>query len=174
MTMLALILIGFTSSLFANDVHLAYGKYMETLIEHAKKHSPEYPFAAMLINSQTGKELCRGVNRSHVNPTQHAVVEAINECTKKYGSSIDWSALTLVATAEPCPMCQGAIIWSKIPLVVYGTSIKTLVNKGWDQIDIDSRILAHRSNFNQPQIVGNVHAHETDPLFRDYNKKKKG
>ncbi len=152
----------------ANDQSLNYEGYMRTLVSHAQKYNPEFPFAAMIIDSK-GKELCLGINHSNDNPTFHGEIDAINQCIKQYGNSLDWSKLTLITTAEPCPMCQGAIIWSNFHRVVYGTSIDTLVKKGWHQIMIDSKTLTQSSNFNKPEIIGDVLSEETDKLFRNYH-----
>lgn len=154
----------------AKDASLNYEKHMKELVLHAKQHNPDFPFAAMIVDS-TGKELCRGINNSSDNPTFHGEIDAINTCVKKYGNTLDWSKLTLITTAEPCPMCQGAIIWTNFERVVYGTSIDTLIKKGWHQIAIDSKTLTQKSNFNQPEIIGNILSEETDKLFRNYHQK---
>jgi len=58
---------------------------------------------------------------------QRAIELAANVPNFPFGAVID---------AEPCPICQGTILWSDIGLVVYGTSIRFLQNHGWRQIDI--------------------------------------
>ena len=155
--------------LAAKTASVDYETHMKKLVTHAKKHNPTYPFAAMIVDSKTGKELCLGINRSNDNPTYHGEIDAINQCVKQHGSSLDWSQLTLITTAEPCAMCQGAIIWSNFQRVVYGTSIDTLAKKGWHQIMIDSKALTEKSNFNKPEIIGDVLSDETDKLFRNYH-----
>ncbi len=154
---------------FANNHSLDYDGYMRTLVSHAQKHNPKFPFAAMIVDSTTGKELCRGINHSKDNPIYHGEIDAINQCVKQYGNTLDWSKLTLITTAEPCPMCQGAIIWTNFQRVVYGTSIVTLIKKGWHQININSKALTMSSNFNKPEIIGDVLSGETDKLFQNYN-----
>ncbi len=78
---------------YAQETSLNYEPYMKTLIVHAKKHNPAFPFAAMIIDSNTGKELCRGINHSTDNPTYHGEIDAINQCIKQYGNSLDWPTL---------------------------------------------------------------------------------
>lgn len=53
-------------------------------------------------------------------PTAHAEMIAITQAAESLGS---WRLLdcTLYVTLEPCPMCAGAIVQSRIPFVVYGT-----------------------------------------------------
>lgn len=161
----------FLISAHAASPHEQYESYMTQLVEHAKKHNTDYPFAAMIIETNSGKELCRGINNSSNNPIFHGEIDAINNCVAKFSNKeIDWSKLTLITTAEPCPMCQGAIIWSSIGQVVYGTSIEHLVSLGWHQIEINSNELTQRSNFNKPNIIAGVLAKETNKLFKDFNK----
>jgi tRNA(adenine34) deaminase len=145
----------------------AEGK-MEELIVYAKKKNPQFPFAAMIVETKSGKEVCRGINNSASNPTLHGEIAAINNCVNSHSrDELNWSNLTLITTAEPCPMCQGAIIWAGVERVVYGTSIQNLIDKGWRQIEINSEEVCSRSNFNKPKIIGGVLANKTDPLFMD-------
>jgi tRNA(adenine34) deaminase len=49
-------------------------------------------------------------------------IVVINRCAADH-PSVDWTALDLYTTAEPCAMCQSAVEWAGIPTVYYGTSI---------------------------------------------------
>ena len=69
----------------------------------------------------------------------HGEVNAITNCANSQPfDPSKWHDYTLYTTAEPCPMCQGAIEWSHIGRVVYGTSIPFLMDHGWGQIGIRS------------------------------------
>jgi len=142
-----------------------YKPYMKKLTALAKTENSKAPFAAMIINNTTGKVLCQGVNNSSKNPTLHGEIAAINSCSNKYGRNMDWKNTTLITTAEPCPMCMSAIIWADMPKVVYGTSIKTLSEHGWNQIDISAEEVADKQNFNKIKITGGVLSNSTDKLF---------
>jgi len=75
--------------------------------------------------------------------------------------------LTLYTNAESCPMCASAIRWAGFREYVYGTSIDTLVEKGWGQIRISSMEVFSQS-FDLPyqsRLIGNVLTNETDPYF---------
>ena len=63
-------------------------------------------------------------------------------------------------------MCQGAILWAGIPEVVFGTSIRTLVQLGWSQIDIKAEEVARRAPFAQCTLIGGVLERECDALFQ--------
>ena len=68
-----------------------------------------------------GKIIGRGYNRRNTDksPLAHAEIAAIRKASKKLG---DWrlEECTLYVTLEPCQMCAGAIIQSRIPRVVVG------------------------------------------------------
>lgn len=91
-------------------------------IEQAKKAYAlgECPVGAVITDGG-GNIISEGYNRreSDNSPTAHAEIIAIEDAAKKLGS---WrlSDCTLYVTLEPCPMCAGAIINSRIKRVVYG------------------------------------------------------
>jgi len=70
----------------------------------------------------------------------------------------------LYTTAEPCPMCIGAILWSGIGTVVFGTSIRFLQRRGWRQIDIRAGEVVRRSPWTC-EIAGGVLERECNALF---------
>ena len=128
-------------------------------------NNPAAPYAAVLVESASGEIVAEGWNKSRQNPLLHGETDAINRCAgEKPG--IDWTALTLYTTAEPCPMCMGAILWSGIGTVVYGTSIRTLRQQGWKQIDILAEEVARRSPGWTCAVIGGVLEQECDVLFQ--------
>ena len=105
---------------------------------------PDRPFAAVIVDRGTGEVVAEGWNRSDENPTWHGEIDAINRLVAS-GTGIDRPELVLYTTAEPCPMCQGAVLWAGIGAVVFGTSIRFLVDTGWRQIDIPAEEVVRRS-----------------------------
>jgi tRNA(adenine34) deaminase len=79
---------------------------------------------------------------------------------------VNWSRLCLYTTAEPCCMCQGAILWAGIRRVVFGTSIETLRKLGWRQIEIPAAEVVRRTPLAQCELIGAVLERECDDLFR--------
>lgn len=62
-------------------------------------------------------------------------------------------------------MCSGAILWSGIPHVVYGTSIETLKRLGLPHIDLACEEVASRASFGGFTVMGGVLERECDVLF---------
>ncbi|MDG1895367.1 MAG: nucleoside deaminase [Fuerstiella sp.] len=102
-------------------------QFMSRAIEVAKEN-PWDPFGAVIVDRETKVIVSEGVNRSSGNPILHGEIDAINNYAAT-GTS-EWSRLTLYTTAEPCPMCMSAILWSGISSVVFGASIPTLMKLG--------------------------------------------
>lgn len=83
----------------------------------------EAPIGAVVVKKSTGEIIGRGYNRREVDksPLAHAEIMALDEASKTLGG---WRVVdsVLYVTLEPCPMCAGAIINSRIDKVVYGAS----------------------------------------------------
>ena len=148
--------------------------YMRRAIELAA-NVPDFPFGALIVDRDSGKILSEGWNKSSINPTFHGEIDAINQLVLS-NPGIDAKKLVLYTTAEPCPMCQGAILWTGIEMVVFGTSIRSLQKMGWRQIDILAEEVIRRSPGWRCTITGGVLEQECDALFaraisrRDYRK----
>ena len=127
--------------------------------------NPSAPFGALLADVETGEIVAEGVNRGSENPTWHGEIDVINRYARQH-SEVDWARFRLVTTAEPCCMCQGAILWAGIREVVYGTSIATLQRLGWRQIEIPAAEVARRTPFAECKLIGGVLKPECDELFR--------
>lgn len=96
---------------------------MKEALKEAKKaaEESEVPVGAVIVHKD--KIIARGRNRRETskNALFHAEIEAINNACKKLNS---WRLIgcTLYVTLEPCPMCAGAIINSRISEVIYGAN----------------------------------------------------
>ena len=80
------------------------------------------PFGCVVVKD--GKVVGRGHNEviKQNDPTCHGEVMAIRDACKNLGT-YDLSGCELYTTAEPCPMCRGAIMWSNIRKVYFGCNI---------------------------------------------------
>lgn len=110
----------------------------------------EVPVGAIIVKD--GKIIGRGHNnKEHSNlVTGHAEINAINEACKVLGT---WrlDECRIYVTMEPCAMCSGAIIQSRLSHLIYGTidykhgshqSVINLFNKGIDhRVEVISGVL---------------------------------
>ncbi len=142
---------------------LDHERYMRRAID-LTRHVPHLPFGAVIVDREHDTILAEGWNKSDHNPTWHGEIDAINQLIQSHGSQMR-SDLVLYTTAEPCPMCQGAILWGGIGTVVYGTSIPFLQQHGWWQIDIRSEEIVRRSPQRRCQIISGVLEEECNALF---------
>lgn len=96
-------------------------KYMKAALREAMKayNLGEVPIGCVIVCD--GKIIGRGYNRRNTdkNTLAHAEITAINKASKKVG---DWrlEGCTLYVTLEPCQMCSGAIVQSRMDRVVMG------------------------------------------------------
>lgn len=131
-------------------------KWMMQAMEEANKAKEmgEVPIGCVIVHDDT--VIGRGFNRRETEQSAlaHAEVFAIQEACESLGS---WrlEECTLYVTLEPCPMCAGAIVQSRIPRVVYGatdpkagcagTLMNVLEDKRFNhQCQVDRGVLAER------------------------------
>lgn len=99
--------------------------FMKEAIKQAKKAEKlrEVPIGCVI--EREGKIIARGYNRRNTDHTSlaHAEMMAIKKACKRIG---DWRLedCTLYVTLEPCQMCSGAIVQSRIKRVVIGAMNK--------------------------------------------------
>ncbi|HIW34576.1 MAG TPA: tRNA adenosine(34) deaminase TadA [Candidatus Paenibacillus intestinavium] len=98
-------------------------RWMQEAIAEAQKAQQlgEVPIGAVIV--EDGVIIGRGHNLRETlhDPTAHAEIIAIKQASQHLNA---WRLLkcTLYVTLEPCPMCAGAIVQSRVTRVVYGTS----------------------------------------------------
>ncbi len=96
--------------------------YMDLALEEARlaQAAGEVPVGAVVVDEK-GQVIGRGHNQpiSHSDPTAHAEILAIREACR---STVNYrlGGATLYCTIEPCAMCAGAIIHSRIDRLVFG------------------------------------------------------
>ena len=80
----------------------------------------EVPIGAVIVKD--GEIIATGRNRREYgkNALYHAEIEAIDNACKKLGGWRLWQC-DLYVTLEPCPMCAGALNWTQIGRIVFGT-----------------------------------------------------
>ena len=96
-------------------------KFMRAAIAQARRAEKldEVPIGCVIVYE--GKIIARGYNRRNtdLNTISHAEMNAIRKASKKLG---DWrlEGCTIYITLEPCQMCSGAIVQSRIDRCVIG------------------------------------------------------
>lgn len=103
------------SQLAKDDAHfmaLAYNRAVDAWRED------EVPIGAVIVKDGEVIASAHNAVESLKDPTAHAEILAITQAAKHLG---DWrlNACTLYVTKEPCPMCSGATIMSRLGRVVY-------------------------------------------------------
>ena len=107
------------SQLNRNDLYymqLAYNKAIEAW------EIDEVPVGAVIVDQdQIVVAVAHNLVIQQQDPTAHAEILAITQASRKIG---DWRLhnMTLYVTKEPCPMCSGAVIMSRLKRVVYAFS----------------------------------------------------
>jgi tRNA(adenine34) deaminase len=115
------------------DQHQKWMEYAIAIAENVGKLG-EVPVGAVIINAQ-GELIAYGENRKQrdQDPTAHAEIIALRLASQKLQTWL-LKDCTLYVTLEPCAMCTGAILHSRINLLVYGAddpktgSIRTVIN----------------------------------------------
>ncbi|MBQ6689306.1 MAG: nucleoside deaminase [Bacteroidales bacterium] len=98
-------------------------KYMLEALKEANAAAleEEVPIGAVIVCK--GKIIGRGHNMTErlKDPTAHAEMIAITAATEAMGGKY-LNDCRIYVTVEPCPMCAGALAWSQIGEVIYGTA----------------------------------------------------
>ena len=149
----------------ARESRRRYDDLMRDAIEVARQAgtSDDVPIGALVLDAE-GRVLSTGHNRreADADPTAHAELVAIRDAAHTLGS---WrlEGCTLVVTLEPCTMCAGAIVLSRLERVVFGAYDPKAgaVGSLWDVVR--DRRLNHRL-----EVVGGVLEDETGELLRDF------
>ncbi len=129
----------------------------------AASSSGDVPVGAVVVDAE-GRVVGTGVNRREADgdPTAHAEILALRAAAEAAG---EWrlDGCTLVVTLEPCAMCAGAIVLSRVSRLVLGAWDPKAGAAGsvWDLVR--DRRVNHRV-----EVVGGVRAGECSQLLLDF------
>ncbi len=144
-------------------------KFMKVALKEAYKSFAldEVPVGVVIVKDD--KIIARGHNlrETKQDPTGHAEIIAIKKASKKLKS---WRLIdcTLYVTLEPCSMCAGAIMWSRIKRVVYGA--KDI--KG-GAIGSSFNLFEQKGINHKPEVTSGVLENEASTLLKDFFKLKR-
>ncbi|MEV4865589.1 nucleoside deaminase [Streptomyces ossamyceticus] len=128
----------------------------------------DVPVGAVVLSPDGTTVLATGHNEREAtgDPTAHAEVLAVRRAAAALG---EWrlTGCTLVVTLEPCTMCAGAIVQSRVDRVVYGARDEKAGAAGslWDVVR--DRRLNHR-----PEVVEGVLADDCARLLTDFFRRR--
>ena len=134
-----------------------------SIAQAAWDKSNDVPIGAVVLNAD-GEIIGKGGNERELtgDPTAHAEIIALRNAAEKIGS---WRLedCTLVVTLEPCAMCAGAILQSRIPRVVFGAwDVKAgAVGSLWD-------LLRDRRSLHQVEVISGVLEHRSQELLKKF------
>jgi guanine deaminase len=109
------------------------------------------PFGAVIVKD--GKVIAKSANKvtTSNDPTAHAEVSAIRMACKKL-KTFDLSGCVIYTSCEPCPMCLGAIYWSRIDLIYYANTKKDVADIGFDDQFIYDELDLHMDKRKLPVV----------------------
>ena len=142
---------------------------MKEALKEAKKAEliDEVPIGCVIVKDN--KIIARGHNQRETNqsPIGHAEIIAINKASKKLKS---WrlEGCDIYVTLEPCIMCSGAIIQSRINKVYYGASDP----KG-GALGSSINVLEANNINHHPEVISGVLKEECSSIITNYFKAKR-
>ena len=144
-------------------------EYMILAINEAEKafDKGEIPIGAVVTYKGAIIATAHNEREHTTDPTSHAEIVALRKAAQMLER---WclTGCTLYVTIEPCPMCAGAIINSRIDRVVYGASdykggaVESLFN-----------VLSHPGLNHEPQLQAGILADECSQLMKDFFKERR-
>ena len=142
-----------------------YVDWMRAALDEARAAlaTDDVPIGAVVVD-ETGTVVARGrnVREAEADPTGHAEVVALRAAAAARGG---WrlDGCTLVVTLEPCTMCAGAAVLSRVDRVVFGAYDEKAgaVGSLWDVVR--DRRLNHR-----PEVLAGVLAEDATALLDDF------
>jgi tRNA(adenine34) deaminase len=124
----------------------------------------DVPIGAVVVGP-SGEILATAHNAREAlgDPTAHAEIMALRQAARRHGDGWRLTGCTLAVTVEPCTMCAGALVLSRVSRVVFGAwEPKTgAVGSLWDVVR--DRRLTHR-----PEVVGGVLEDECAALLDEF------
>ncbi len=123
----------------------------------------EIPIGAIVVDETGAVIAAAGNSRDElIDPTAHAEVLALRAAAQVRGDRL-LTGCTIYVTLEPCPMCAGAVVMSRVDRLVFGAWNEEYGAAGsrWDIVR--DRRLSHR-----PEVLAGVLADECGEIVRTF------
>jgi len=138
--------------------------WMTLAIRQARvaEEAGDVPIGAVVVRGGTGIAIAENRTVRQQDPTAHAEVLAIRAAAASLGS---WrlTGCTLYVTLEPCAMCAGAIVLSRLDRLVFGA---------WDEkagmVGSVGDIVRHPKLNHRAEVLGGVRADECGAMLRKF------
>lgn len=144
-------------------------RFMKMALQEAKRAAKvnEVPVGAVIVKD--GEVIAKGRNRREKtqNAIAHAEIVAIQRACKKLGT---WrlEGCTMYVTLEPCPMCAGSLILSRIDRLVFGAYDP----KGGSIVSC-VRLYEQKGYNHYPEYTGGIMEEECGQILTQYFKEKR-
>ena len=124
------------------------------------------PFGAVIVKN--GTVIATGANNvtASNDPTAHAEVTAIRNAAKALGS-FELAGCAIYSSCEPCPMCLGAIYWSRCESLFFASTAEDAAAAGFDDSIIYSEVRKCVGDRSLPTT--NLLRHEAAESFKAWN-----
>jgi tRNA(adenine34) deaminase len=128
----------------------------------------EVPVGAVLVD-EAGAVIASGFNQpiSSLDPTAHAEIVVLREAARKL-ANYRLPGTTLVVTVEPCLMCAGALVNSRVGRVVYGAREPKWGALG-SLLAVQGLALNHRI-----EVTGGIREAECSEVMRRFFRERRG
>jgi guanine deaminase len=113
------------------------------------------PFGAVVVHD--GREIATGQNRvvRDNDPTAHAEILAIRAACRALGT-YSLRGATIYSSCEPCPLCLGAVMWSRADRMVYAADRHDAMRAGFDDREFYDLLVRDPAGWPTPVVAHRV------------------
>ena len=144
-------------------------KYMNIALEEAYKsyEKGDVPVGAVVVYKNEIIARAHNCKEQNKNAVEHAEILAISQACQKLNT---WhlEECTIYVTLEPCLMCAGALIQSRIGKLVFATE-----NEKFGYVGSISNVLNNKSNNHHPIIINGICKEKSQKLLKEFFKDKR-
>jgi tRNA(adenine34) deaminase len=137
---------------------------MRAALDHARAAGDDIPIGAVVVDP-SGEVIAGAANAREAlgDPTAHAEILALRAAAAVHGDGWRLTGCTLVVTVEPCAMCAGAVVLSRVARLVFGAwEPKTgAAGSVWD-------VVRDRRSLHRPEVIGGVLSEECAALLDEF------